>query len=281
MDSMSPEKWEVARANWNATMAAYYNKGYSASQSSCAKDIRTSFPACMQYAQDWCWATAVAELSHFFKPEDYPEKSNDCHGIECKIAGFKRDPTYADACCNGTQFCGKAVQGKTCCKGRILGFPTCENQCGFMQKEVDEYACRYDQCGAIGGNEDDIVGAIKRLTGKNYANKTDGPLTQEQLNTVLSKGHPVILVIMWSPGPGGHAVTLGGCAPPAASGGNATYYLHDPLDKAGAYQELSYDQVADYKPPWDKTVEGYWTYTFWLDGDEQEVSVESAAEIVV
>jgi hypothetical protein len=227
----------------------------------------------MQYAPDWCWATAVAELSAFFKPQTFPEKGNDCHGIECKIAGYKRDPSNAEACCNGTKFCNA---NQTCCKSRIIGFPTCQGSCGLFGKQVDDNACRFDQCGAIGGNENDIVGAIRRLTGKDYANKTDGPLTAAQLNTILSKGHPVIMVVMWTYG-GGHALTLGGCAPPAAADGNTTYYLHDPLHEAGVYQSLSYDQVASYTPPWDKTLDGYWMYTFWLEGDLEE----SATEIVV
>lgn len=273
MDPMSPERWEAARANWNATMEAYHQRKDSASQTSCASDIRRKFPACLQYAPDWCWATAVAELSAFFKPDDFPEADNDCHGVECKIAGFKRDPTNAEACCNGTQFCGKAVVGQRCCETRVLGFPTCQDKCGFLQKTLDDNACRFDQCGAIGGTDVDIVNAIKRLAGKDYANKTDGPITQQQLNSILSKGHPVIMVVMWTLG-GGHAVTLGGCAPPSTPDGNTSYYLHDPLHKTGVYQELSYDQVSMYIPPWDNTLIGYWTYTFWLDGDLEDPTLE-------
>jgi len=262
IEPMGPEIYRKAMSNWNATMAAHQHLELGPYKRTCASDIRASFPACLQYEEDWCWATAVAELAHFYKPEDFPEKGNDCHGVECKIVGYKRDAQNAEACCTATtaKFCPAS---QTCCRNKFFKNHQCQSKCGLWSTEVEDGQCKKAECSVIGGNTADIVDSIYRLTGKHYANKTDGPLSMEQLDNILSKGHPVVMVVYWGAG-GGHAVTLGGCA---KAGG--PYYLHDPDDPAGVgvYQNLTYEQVGLYVPPYSPKDTGYWMMTFWLDGD--------------
>jgi len=112
----------------------------------------------------------------------------------------------------------------------------------------------------IGASLTELTDAIQWTTGKKYVVSQDGPLSQEQLDTLMSKGHPVIIAVYWKGG-GGHALTLGGCA---ASG---MYYLHDPMNHKGSYQTLTYEQVASYVPPESKSLTGKWMRTIYLEGD--------------
>lgn len=269
-ESLSPEASKQAHANWNATMAAYRSR-VSASTGTCASDLRKSLPACLQYEEDWCWATALAELASFFKPHDFPVRGSDCHGVECKIAGYKRDPKHPEACCNGTatKFCrAYGSVGGTCCESRFPKQASCLKKCGFFSHEVDDVLCQTQECD-IGGNYDDITNGIMRLTGMNYTtNDNAGPPSVERLDAILSKGRPMVIVVMWDAG-GGHALTLAGCA---AAGG--PYYLHDPKDAAGAYRTLTYEEIAEYRPSWDRTAKGSWFWSWWHAGDEVTASDE-------
>lgn len=264
----SPELDRKARANWNATMTAHgRNRAF---ESTCSNDLRSQMPACMQYAEDWCWATAVAELAHFWKPKQFPEKSNDCHGLECNVVSYKYGKDDQICCPNATEpFCPGS-----CCRVPFFGDAICSGsnkKCIGFQREIDQDACRSAQCGKIAGSADDILQAIQHSAGQTYDSKLDGPLTQTQLDTVLSKGHPLIISVFWTVG-GGHALTLAGC-------GGGHYYLHDSLHKAGVYQELTYEQVVMYVPPEKPSLRGQWHETFFRKGDS--VSADELGEGVV
>lgn len=224
--SMTEAQYAEAEANWEAVMEAHRQKKaqHLPTGGSCTSDIRTTFPACLQYETDWCWATGVAELASFWDKNKYPEVGSDCHGIECQIVGHKT--------------------GQDCCANR-----------------------NKTECSLVGGNEQDILDGIKFTVGKAYTAKGDGPLSQADLDKVLSKGHPVIIAVFWTAG-GGHALTLGGCA------GSGSYYLHDPENKQGSYQTLTYEQIASYKPPEAKTLTGKWMWTFYLQGDDSVATME-------
>lgn len=260
---MSPEDYAKASANWDKTMEAHRQVGSSNGAGSCSSDIRDKFPSCLQYEPDWCWATAVAEAAHFWTPEKYPEDKNDCHGVECKVVGHKRDPSSTTECC-----AAGCSSGNVCCKNKILPVTGCKDKCGIFSNQVNNSICvKQDKtvCGAIGGSSKDVTDGIMFLTGKTYLAKTKGPLSQDQLDALLSKGHPVIIAVFWTLG-GGHALTLGGCA------GDGKYYLHDPENHAGSYQTLTYEQIALYVPPEKTTLTGKWMWTMYLSGDLSEDS---------
>lgn len=103
IEAMTSQEWARASANWDQTMEAHRHRGNlsSGAGASCSSDIRSSFPTCLQYQINWCWATAVAELAHFYKPDDFPIIGNDCHGMECKIVGHK--PTCSGSCMSSTK----------------------------------------------------------------------------------------------------------------------------------------------------------------------------------
>lgn len=262
---MSADLYKKAGDNWNTTMAAYHRRGNSASTSSCASDIRNSLPSCLQYAPEWCWATAVAEVAAFYKPNDYPASGNDCHNMECKIVGYKIDPSNEGICCNSKHFC--PIRYK-CCKSVFSRHTVCRDRCAkLFLKAVDDGECYKDHCASISAFPWDIVNAIQRLTGRAYAKKTDGPLSVEELDKILGKGHPVIIGVSCEFG--GHALTLGGCV-----AGGGPYYLHDPADKQGSYQILTYEGVTEYAPPYFPKSKCHWFWTFWLEGDLSESSDE-------
>jgi len=215
----------------------------------------------------WCWATGVAEIAHFWKPDQFPEAKNDCHGVECKIVGHKKNPRSTTECCSAG-----CSGSQVCCKNGLGGSTGCANKCGMFSSQVDKSLCvKQDEtvCGNLGGSPKDITDAIHWLTGKLYVARTSGPLSQDKLDKLMSKGHPVMIVVYWTTG-GGHALTLGGCA------GSGKYYLHDPDNHAGSYQTLTYDQVLLYVPPEAAQLKGKWMMTFYAEGDmaeDQEVIV--------
>lgn len=261
MEAMTSEEWTKASANWDQTMEAHRQSGNlrSGAGGSCSSDIRSSFPACMQYSKMWCWATGVAELAHFYKPDDFPDTGNDCHGMECKIVGHKKNASLPHECCSvgcpdPTQHCCKAWTGGARCEDKCTGFGTKEvnaSLCAKLDKQV---------CANIGGSNTDITDAIMFWAGKKYVVSQDGPLSQDQLDGLMMKGHPVIIAVYWKGG-GGHALTLAGCS------GSGMYHLHDPMNHQGSYQTLSYEQVASYVPPESKSLDGKWMRTFYLEGD--------------
>merc|ERR1711924_86409 len=181
--------------NWNATMAAYRSR-VPLQNGTCASALRNSLPACLQYESDWCWATALAEIAHFLKPEDFPVAGSDCHGVEYAIVGYKRDPTQAEACCNGTaaEFCvAYSSAGDVCCENSF-GNANCKKSCGLFSHEADDAVCRAQECNM--GNYDDITDGIQRLTGMNYStNYNAGPPSVDTLDAILSKGRPMVIVV--------------------------------------------------------------------------------------
>jgi len=260
IEPLSPEEWATASSNWDKTMEARNRTkllGHT-SNGVCSSDIRSSFPTCLQYSKMWCWATAVAELSHFYKPDDYPETGNDCNGLECKIVGQKKNPALEHECCSTA--CPDPKQ--VCCKS-VIGGAACEDTCGFASHEINgSYCAKLDKqvCANVGANTTEIVKAIDRSVGEKYTVSQDGPLTQDQLDHLMSQGHPVIIAIFWEGG-GGHALTMAGCR---ASG---IYYVHDPMNIKGNYQTLAYDQVASYVPPESPHLLGKWMRTIYRIGD--------------
>jgi len=268
---MSPEDYAQALANWNTTMTAHAEKSLSSRLGgSCSSDIRKKFPSCLQYDKMWCWATAVSEVASFYKPEKYPETGSDCHGVECKVVSHKMTPNDLSSCCGETPACSLGDKN-TCCKNDV-GFAACEKTCGLFSKEVNASMCKQHACGDAGGGVNDIIRSIKFFAGELYTSRTTGPLRQEKLDQVLSKGNPVVIAVFWTGG-GGHVLTLGGC-----SGGK--YYVHDPENKQGVYQELTYEQVASYVPPEQPSMTGKWMWTFFPMGDDAD-STDSGATLVV
>lgn len=276
IEAMTSQEWARASANWDQTMEAHRHRGNlsSGAGGSCSSDIRSSFPTCLQYQTNWCWATAVAELAHFYKPEDFPVIGNDCHGMECKIVGHKKSPSQPSECCSVG--CSNADQ--LCCQGPLNNFmqgADCKDKCTWVPYtwEVNKSECGTSACQYIAGQSEDILEGIMWTTGKKHTAKTDGPLSQDQLDTLLAKGHPVIIGVFWTAG-GGHALTLGGCT------GSGMYYLHDPENLQGSYQILTYEQIVAYVPPKKKELVGKWMWTFSLEGDLPNATM-SESEIAV
>jgi hypothetical protein len=111
-----------------------------------------------------------------------------------------------------------------------------------------------------GGTTDEIADGIQFLSGHSYS--TGGVLSQSSLDSALQHG-PVVLAVFWTPGSGGHAITISG-----VSGGN--YKGHDP---EGYTINVPYSGLTTYEPPYASgTYVGKWT---------QSVHTSSGADLFV
>mmetsp|Transcript_121907 Transcript_121907/g.356269 ORF Transcript_121907/g.356269 Transcript_121907/m.356269 type:complete len:296 (+) Transcript_121907:58-945(+) len=218
-------------------------------------DLRSRLPACSQYRSEWCWATAIAEVSAFFN-ESYrvfnqkaEPMDRDCHCVECYVAGLVKHPEDPHACCPPAP--GRA-------------------------------SCWYKT-----GTTSEIMEGIRKATGTSYicagwyGGGGKGPISQQDLDKVVAKKAPIILEILWCSGGGMHYVTLAG------GDGKGAYYVHDPLYRIhgmpSGYQKLSYQELVRYNPPeapegedWD----GRWIWTGFIDDpDLSEIRVQASADI--
>mmetsp|Transcript_34451 Transcript_34451/g.67982 ORF Transcript_34451/g.67982 Transcript_34451/m.67982 type:complete len:233 (-) Transcript_34451:264-962(-) len=57
----------------------------------CSKDMRSEMPACHQFGEMWCWATAVAAVTQYYGEAH----ASQCTGLECKVVGW----TFQTECC--------------------------------------------------------------------------------------------------------------------------------------------------------------------------------------
>merc|ERR1739845_264248 len=115
------------------------------------------------------------------------------------------------------------------------------SNCGSDEESVAEYVygtpCSTScpsNCNK-GGTTSDIANGARYLSGHSYT--SGGVLSQSALDSALQHG-PVVVGVSWSPGSGGHAITLHG-----KSGGN--YKIHDP---EGEDHTVAYDGVTTYRP---------------------------------
>jgi len=107
------------------------------------------------------------------------------------------------------------------------------------------------------GQPEDIIGAIQQFSGAYYTKGQS--LSQQQLDSALQSG-PVVLLISWQGGNGGHAITCSG-------GSRGQYQIHDP---EGQDKSLSYGQIMRYenRGTWVESV-----YSRGRDSNEQSVQV--------
>merc|ERR1712137_982592 len=85
-----------------------------------------------------------------------------------------------------------------------------------------------------------MVNAIHHLSGKSYMVK-NGPLTQPELDNVMSAGYPIIVGFYWHHQDIAHVTTLAGCS------ADGKYLLHDSDNgDAGSYVAYDYHDVLYY-----------------------------------
>jgi len=267
---LTSEEMVEALANWNKTMEAHRVGDNIAEDGRCYStngqyDLRKNLPACLQYDPNWCWATAVAELAHFYKPDEYPETGSDCHGVECKVVSNKEGHDLT-ACCPEKVRCHDPAK-PTCCKS-FLG-TTCQASCGPFGHKVEDSECTSHSC-SVAGSPRDITDGIEFMTGEKYTFKP-GPLWQRDIDQVVGSGYPVLIIVTWEGSGGGHVLSLAGC-------GNGKYFLHDPwtASKQGRYQVLTYKEVLQYHPPYAKGYTANWATTFY-----RQASLNLKADVVV
>lgn len=131
-------------------------------------------------------------------------------------------------------------------------------ECSIVTHKMGKDCCSdKNACGTITGSPADIKDAISFITGHS-ASFVAGPLSQFKLDRILSNGSPVLISIAWANG-GGHALTVGGCS-------DGKYYVHDPMNVKDHYQTLSYEDIATYVPPEQKSASGKWFWTFYTSG---------------
>jgi len=96
------------------------------------------------------------------------------------------------------------------------------------------------------GQPEDIMRAIQQFSGAYYSKGNS--LSQQQLDSALQSG-PVVLLIRWNSGNGGHAITCSG-------GSRGQYQIHDP---EGQDKILSYGQIMRYENQgtWVQSVYSY------------------------
>ncbi|CAK0873055.1 unnamed protein product [Prorocentrum cordatum] len=60
-------------------------------------DLRDKLHACLQYRREWCWATSVALVANYYKPDLIKIVDDNCRGLECEIVGSLN---HRDCCSN-------------------------------------------------------------------------------------------------------------------------------------------------------------------------------------
>jgi hypothetical protein len=128
------------------------------------------------------------------------------------------------------------------------------------------------------GQDSEIINAIENyFPGGPTYNDRQSALDQTTLDTVLSKGHPVVIGVLWEGGKGGHVLTLGGCE-------NGLYRVHDPIPGNPDWKLLSYDQVMTYQLPAGQghpAMTGKWSFTVIHQGDDALYNTTAIDTIVV
>merc|ERR1711865_157985 len=116
-------------------------------------------------------------------------------------------------------------------------------------------------CGQRGGSGKDMVDAIQHLSGKSYTVR-NGPLTQAELDTIMSTGYPIITGFYWHHQNMAHVTTLTGCS-------SGKYFLHDSDNgAAGSYTAFDYHDVLYYStaPGVPDDWRGKWYLTVYPSG---------------
>lgn len=135
-------------------------------------DMRCKLQACLQYQEDWCWATSVAIVSGYYLPGMYPNGGPggpNCHGFECKIVGSKFFPSDPNRCCEDKDSCSTGS----------------------------------------GGTGTDIINGLTQYTGLSWSYVPPAKITQEFFERVLSDRNVMVMGVAWAEG-SGHVMVVGG-----------------------------------------------------------------------
>ena len=138
---------------WEAIASTLFVE--TAAQSTCNHDMRSTLPACTQLGSMWCWATATASFTEYYKASGPAQ----CHGLECQIVSWCPKPPHCSS--------SKAQ----CCP-------------------LDSHK----ECGADGATYTMIVEAATHFTGRKHSDH-GGPMSQAELDAKLQAGKPIMMLV--------------------------------------------------------------------------------------
>jgi hypothetical protein len=110
----SAARWSTGNNNVPEGMMLYSYNGYRCPETAAVGDMRTKIQGCLQYENEWCWATSITIVAGFYDPATYPNHDSagpNCRGTVCWIVGVAHYPDDPDQCCQDKDSCNQPGTG--------------------------------------------------------------------------------------------------------------------------------------------------------------------------
>lgn len=121
----TPKQWfmsaDCAGARWVTGdndvpdgMMLYSYNGYQCPDTGVVGDMRSKIQGCLQYENEWCWATSIIIVAGYYDPDTYPNHDSagpNCRGAVCKLVGEAHFPDDPDQCCQDKDSCNQPGTG--------------------------------------------------------------------------------------------------------------------------------------------------------------------------
>jgi len=121
----TPKQWfmsaDCSAAQWSTGdndvpegQMLYSFNGYQCPDTGVVGDMRAKMQGCLQYENEWCWATSITIVAGFYDPDTYPNHDSagpNCRGTVCQIVGLAHYPDNPDQCCQDKDSCNAPGTG--------------------------------------------------------------------------------------------------------------------------------------------------------------------------
>lgn len=167
----------------------------------CDADMRDQLHQCRQATLSWCWATSIGLLAYYYNVSDIG--TTPCSTLECEVVGFDL--------------------GRQCCPAHADR--TCDGHGAKNSREIAQVATNFTR---------------RPFIAHDQSQPGQPPLSEDAVVAMLSAGHPLLRLVMYTGTGGGHAEVIGGCSSTGLGGSNL-YYVMDPM--AGRWTEYGWSTL--------------------------------------
>lgn len=110
----SAARWSTGNNAVPDGLMLYSYNGYRCPATGVASDMRDKIQGCLQYRDEWCWATSIIIVAGYYNPEAYPNHDSagpNCRGATCKVVGDAHNPDNPEQCCEDNDSCNAPGTG--------------------------------------------------------------------------------------------------------------------------------------------------------------------------